>query len=801
MWPEVRTPSSWLLTVLLVAVAALAARLAITEPGTPWFHPALRLIAYVAATIMVGALDARAGWFTRRSPRGHSLSPLGILVGALLVGTPFAMSAARILATTYFRPLEQVSITALTHFAFFALAVARVPRSTAAAAAVSFVLLLAALMLGEHPAIVPLAAAYGGLGVAWLAIRHWHGVASAARNGVMTRLPMVPVLGAALTLAGVTAASTRLAQGLPDIWGEWLPSSGGSRWAHPAALLGIGDGEWVISGPRARSTGAIDSDYFLESDLSTIYDVLTEAYGEPRKPHELQRAIFVDPEQMLSQPGHKAPDSGAEGRRFSVYRRGRAGDRTPPCRADGALLYVEGRLPVHLALCVYVHFDGVRWCELPEQPIACPAETRAPDFSWLWLPHRHAAELLCGTRHHRLRLGLLMSERLPLPSHPLRVRFGRHGGDSLERWAREVLAWVHDGLLRARPRLPSGTYLEVESRAVDRQRLARPDSLRLTTAAADDPCLDVPIHLRPSAAALAHTFAHLPRGWEQVNALLEHLRTHYAHDRDAIIPPTCSDPIHHFLHHSRGGPAYQFATAAALALRSLGYPTRVVSGFYAGPDKYDARAGLTPVRAADAHFWIEVRAADGTWVTLDPTPGYRIAWYEPSWYEHLAVAAAALREVLRENLLLSLVGGVLSVVLWCRRGWVRERLLTLWCLWWPLRGAEQRLADTLRLLDLRSRLSGRPRPAGTTPLAWYQAVDDPACRTYLGLLYDALYGDAGSNRAASSAALLDACRGAVRATAVARLRAVLACSSPVTAHPGRRRAAALDGVPATRGSI
>ncbi len=764
--------SGWL-TLLLVALSALSARFAISEPETPWYVPVFLIGSYTGGASFLGAIDARTGWLRRSGPGGTVPAWPGILLGMLLIVAPYAANGARILADTYCRPLEQVSIVALTNFAFFAAALSRIRGSLLAAGAVSFVLVVAALMLGEHPAIVPLTAAYGGLGVAWLATRYWRDATAATQPGRTVRFPRVPVLGLGLLLAGVTAASTQMAQGVPDIWGEWVPASGGSRWANPAALLGVGDGDWVVSGPRAKSTGATDSDHFLESDLPTLYDVLTETYGEPRSPQELQRAIFVDSEQMLSPQGHKAPDSGAAGRRFSIYRKDRS--RRPPAarEAADALLYVEGRVPLHLALRVYEHFDGVQWHERAARQAPCSLKVRGPDNSWLWLPERSPGGIFAGTRPHQLRFGRFSSDRLPLPNHSQRFRLGRQVGDHVLRWAVDVLSWASDGILQARQVLPPGTCLDVISFGVDRAALGRSDELRPCPPHGADPCLDVPDALRGSAAALAEAFAHLPRGLPQIEALLDHLRTHCAHDRDATVPPACADPIHHFLHQSRRGPAYQFATAAALALRSLGYPTRVVAGFYADPAGYDARMGNTPIQADDAHFWIEVRTARGDWLAFDPTPGYRTEWYERTWRERIAAALASLGRTLTANPIAAVLGATLSGLIWWRRLWLRERLFTLWCLWWPFQGPEQRICNTLRLLDLRSRVCGRPRPAGRTPLAWYGRVDDPACRVFLGLLYAALYNRGGVVPPCPADRLVPACRGAVRATAPGRLRAAL----------------------------
>lgn len=770
MWPK---QASWtqtqILAVLLIVTGALAGRLAITEPGTSWYWPPAIILGYLFSAIVFEAWDRRTSWFSRSSSGATRLTTAGLLVGMLLLGIPFAEGAARILSAAYFRPLEQVTLVALTNFAFFAVAVPRVQRAGAAAVWVSFVLLISALMLGEHEAIVPLTAAYGGLSVVWLATSYWRSVIAAVSKDAPVRVPLVPVVCLTVLLAGITAASTRFARGMPDIWGEWAPSSGGSQWANPAALLGIGDGDWVVSGPNAKSTGSIDSEYFLESDVPSMYDVMTESYGEPRRPDELLRAIFVRQEQMLSQPGHKAPDAGSAGRQFSLYRKGRSQQRTPKSEDANALLYVEGRTPLHLATTVFERFDGVSWHEPQESRAACRLETHEPDTAWMWLPKRPLTEIPGGTRLHKVRLGRFSCDSLPLPNYLERLRLGHQDGERIKRWANAVLVWAHDGILRARQCLPTGTILEVESHSLCRSKLFQSDEL-VGSGPPGDPYLAVPDHLHLSAVELANHFSQMPRGWAQVQAVLDHLQTHCAHDRDRTIPPTCEDPIHYFLHQARGGPAYQFVTAATLALRSLGYPTRVVSGFYVAPTSYVARAGHTPVHADDAHFWIEVRTVHGDWITFDPTPGYLTEWYRPTFLEWAGQLAATLAHGLFARPLITLAGVFMSFALWWRRRWVRERVLTLWCLWWPLRSPERRLVDTLRLLDIRSGLCGHQRPLASTPLAWYGGVDHPACRDYMQCLYAVLYGDARHARSTEDSAVERTCRAVVRAMAPRDLR-------------------------------
>ena len=96
--------------------------------------------------------------------------------------------------------------------------------------------------------------------------------------------------------------------------------------------------------------------------------------------------------------------------------------------------------------------------------------------------------------------------------------------------------------------------------------------------------------ITPAVASLAKSFvAGVPEGWSQVEAVIAAIRRGYAHDRAATIPPDCTDVVAEFLLRSHQGPDYLFASSAAVLLRSLGYPTRVVSGLYATPEMYDPR--------------------------------------------------------------------------------------------------------------------------------------------------------------------------------------------------------------------
>ncbi|GLI25962.1 cysteine protease [Agromyces rhizosphaerae] len=67
------------------------------------------------------------------------------------------------------------------------------------------------------------------------------------------------------------------------------------------------------------------------------------------------------------------------------------------------------------------------------------------------------------------------------------------------------------------------------------------------------------------------------------------------------------------------GDAEQYAAAAALLAREIGFPARVVMGFDPGDDA-GAADGAVLVTGSDMSAWIEVQDADGTWLAIDPNP-------------------------------------------------------------------------------------------------------------------------------------------------------------------------------------
>lgn len=78
------------------------------------------------------------------------------------------------------------------------------------------------------------------------------------------------------------------------------------------------------------------------------------------------------------------------------------------------------------------------------------------------------------------------------------------------------------------------------------------------------------------------------------------------------------NPLDHFLFESRSGHCEFYSTGMAILLRTLGIPTRNVTGFVGGT--FNRFGGFYAVRQGDAHSWVEVFLDRAGWTRFDPTP-------------------------------------------------------------------------------------------------------------------------------------------------------------------------------------
>ncbi|HLK50748.1 MAG TPA: DUF3488 and transglutaminase-like domain-containing protein, partial [Bryobacteraceae bacterium] len=104
---------------------------------------------------------------------------------------------------------------------------------------------------------------------------------------------------------------------------------------------------------------------------------------------------------------------------------------------------------------------------------------------------------------------------------------------------------------------------------------------------------------------------------ERARALERHLRSDYGYTLE-LPQQEVRDPLAYFLFTRKKGYCEYFASAMAVMLRSLGIPSRLVTGFQSGI--YNPINELWVIRASDAHSWVEAWIPGYGWTTFDPTP-------------------------------------------------------------------------------------------------------------------------------------------------------------------------------------
>jgi hypothetical protein len=119
--------------------------------------------------------------------------------------------------------------------------------------------------------------------------------------------------------------------------------------------------------------------------------------------------------------------------------------------------------------------------------------------------------------------------------------------------------------------------------------------------------------------------------YDQAVAIEDHLRDtspgNFAYNLAPPPTPNGEWPIVYFLTQSHSGYCQYFASAMGAMLRSLGIPTRLISGY--GPGSTDqggdtAASAVTSTRhtvtTSDAHIWPEAYFPNYGWIAFEPTP-------------------------------------------------------------------------------------------------------------------------------------------------------------------------------------
>lgn len=105
---------------------------------------------------------------------------------------------------------------------------------------------------------------------------------------------------------------------------------------------------------------------------------------------------------------------------------------------------------------------------------------------------------------------------------------------------------------------------------------------------------------------------------QAVRALETYLRSQFSYTLESEPVPQNQDATEWFLFERQTGHCEYYASALTLMARSIGVPTRVITGYVAA--EFNDVSGTYTVRQSNAHAWVEAMIAPDFWRTFDGTP-------------------------------------------------------------------------------------------------------------------------------------------------------------------------------------
>ncbi|WP_404306998.1 transglutaminase-like domain-containing protein [Neorhodopirellula lusitana] len=592
------------------------------------------------------------------------------------------------------------------------------------------------------------------LSIAWMTIcvwhltsNHWERLELCAVENVhrsMSVRSMSVIAALCLCIMGTLFARDRFSESRHLPW-SFMPTSGGTTWTDEGARSGVGNGDAAVAAKdHAESFGAVDSDIFLESTQSTLFDMFSDSIGQPKLKNKSERRQGMAPDKVI-EAHQRTAKSEKGGSSFSTDRKPPAVHRELTDAAENAVVQWSGATGIRLAMNRYDHFDGLDWSSRThhrnekltrrdhggEAWFVDPLATRDPTLASPTLashrgvpkPDRAAVDVSA------LKIVRLDSTRLPTPM----LTSGLHIKD-IDR--QDFFGIEDDGcyFMPGREKVPPLTVVHLASARIMEdelwERLTTNAPKPINTSQADpqtatqpetqrDKQLDSQLdsQLTPQLQASLQTLAArwttgCTHPYEKLQAIVSHLREEFVFDR--TFESTSGDPISDFLESRRGGD-HLFATTAALMARQIGLKSRLATGFYVRPTAMDVAAKHSNVLPTDCHVWPEISLAPGRWFEIEPTPGYQPPVYTPSTW--LVVKRFAIAHWPHACILVLVAG-----LMWATRlvwlEWLLATLYPLGSLVWP-RG---RLTLAMRVLQTRAKLAGCPRQPGRPQRDWLLAL-------------------------------------------------------------------------------
>jgi hypothetical protein len=424
----------------------------------------------------------------------------------------------------------------------------------------------------------------------------------------------------------------------------------------------------IAAKDEAFTFGPVDSDLFLESETPSMYDLVSDLYGEtPPKKRRYARAISLD--NKIQETEREASESKKNSKEFSAVRQPKPSDKKyqPKGTDSKAIAYVIGETPQWFRIESFDRFEGNVWTHSDE--LVAPQANKNPSMLSIqnkpWMQVLYPPSDLVYSVRERLATKIInfQSPRLLAPSLTTHVHIDRI--DQVD-----FYSWTNDGQLM----MPNRDYVPQLTIVHQLYQIPQLHSLRTSNSPyrslshhrnSGNPQAThglgdwigaythlEEVHQKPSErvqAFLDQVLSPLPSkatDWNRVEAIVGGLRN-LRYDIDSVAPEECSDVVDYLLEQKRG-PDYLLATAAVVMIRQMGIPSRLCTGFFASSKRFDRIARQTAIMPEDLHTWAEVHV-HGMWVAIEPTGTYPIPREWMTWQQWGVEMAWACRDYFRNH--------------------------------------------------------------------------------------------------------------------------------------------------------
>lgn len=658
-----------------------------------------------------------------------------LLLGTLAILTPWLSSVVLVrLHGSSGEANELIWLAMLQYAALWGAAVAERDRSEWLSFLMSCFLVIFGLATSDRPNMIQLVIPFAAVACWWLMAKYWVSIEQgfiASESVPIIRLRAL-VLGSIALFAGITLAFVTK-QSIPNSTLDgFMPTSGGQKRGESWSRQGVGDGDMLVAAKdEAYTFGPVDSDLFLDSEVPSMYDMVSEMYGEPT-PRQRQYARAISLENQAQELEEEGTESKKNSREFSALRQPNKNTQNHrPTGSDSkAVLYLVGRTPQWLRLESYDRFSENTWSR--SENIDLSRRHGEPVLEMIagkpWMRLQTFARDLVFPVHERIATKIIQfkSPRLLTPSLLTYTHIDRIDQP-------DFFSWTRDGQLMMpnREHVPQLTVVHQLLQIPQLHPLRDPSHplsniSHLSRAHTSDDWVQRYTHVESKSPRITATLEdwfrvanQTPEGaatdWQRIETIVRNLRQ-YRHDNQFTPPPDCTDAIEHVLE-TRCAPDYLIASTAVMLIRKLGIPCRLCTGFFASPTRYDARAGQTAVLPEDLHTWAEVYI-HGMWVPIEPTGSYPEPREHRSWQQWAIQTVWLIRDTIRSNpIACSLFSCGLALAFYLRRSIAfGTTCLVLFVI--PIFSESTMLRMTIRLIRWRDWLWNQPRAPRATLQDW-----------------------------------------------------------------------------------